>query len=244
MRWIRADLHIHSVLSPCGGLEMSPREVIARLKQYRIEWFAITDHNSMANCPAYAKVAEEAGMSFSWGVEIQSSEEIHLLAYFDDPERARAFDRELYASLLPLPNDPDFFGDQVVIDENDNILRVEQLALINSSQWDINTTVEQVEAFGGLVVPAHVDAGINSILSQLGFIPEQPEFAAFGITALLNAENWRREHPYFAQRSLIRASDAHYLDDLGKGYSELYVEDASIAELKLAAERQAGRMIK
>lgn len=223
---------------------MSPREMIARLKQYRIEWFAITDHNSMANCPAYAKVAAEAGMGYSWGVEIQSSEEIHLLAYFDDPEKAVAFDRELYASLLPLPNDPDFFGDQVVIDENDNILRVEQLALINSSQWDINTTVEQVEAFGGLVVPAHVDAGINSILSQLGFIPDKPEFAAFGITALLNADAWRSEHPYFAQRSLIRASDAHYLDDIGKGYSELYVENASIAELKLAAERQAGRMIK
>ena len=129
MRWIRADLHIHSVLSPCGGLEMSPADLISRLKEYKIEWFAITDHNSMANCPAYAAVAAKAGMAFSWGVEIQTSEEIHLLAYFDDHQKAQVFDNELYSSMLPLPNDPDFFGDQVVIDENENILRVEQLAL-------------------------------------------------------------------------------------------------------------------
>lgn len=244
MRWIRADLHIHSVLSPCGGLEMSPGDLIKRLKEYKIEWFAITDHNSMANCPAYAAAAAKAGMAFSWGVEIQTSEEIHLLAYFDDPAKAQVFDNELYSSMLPLPNDPDFFGDQVVIDENENILRVEQLALMNSSTWDLNTAVDMVEAYGGLAVPAHVDATVNSILSQLGFMPDQPEFQLFGITALLDAEKWRREQPYFSGRALLRASDAHYLTDVGSGYSELYLEEASVAELKMAARQLSGRTMR
>ncbi len=92
--------HFHSVLSPCGGLEMSPSALVNRLQELGIEWFAITDHNSMANCPAYQAVALKAGLAFSWGVEIQTMEEIHLLAYFDDPAQAQAFDQELYNSTF------------------------------------------------------------------------------------------------------------------------------------------------
>jgi PHP family Zn ribbon phosphoesterase len=244
MRWFRADLHIHSVLSPCGGLEMSPKALVARLKECEIDWFAITDHNSMANCPAYAKVAKKAELYFSWGVEIQSSEEIHILAYFDVQEQAQAFDRELYASLLPIENDANFFGDQVIIDENENIISMEQRALINSSLWDLSHVVKKIRAYGGFAVPAHVDAGTNSIISQLGFMPEEPTFELFGLTAGMNEESWKDEQPYFAKRSFLKASDAHYLADIGSGYSELYLENASIAELRKAALKQDGRTIK
>jgi len=223
---------------------MAPRAVMHRLKQCGVQWLAITDHNSMANCPAYEKVAREEGLHYSWGVEIQSAEEIHILAYWDDCEQAKAFDEQLYCSLLPLPNDPDFFGDQVIIDENENILRVELRALINSSQWNLSTVVERVEAFGGLAVPAHIDASVNSIISQLGFIPQEPVFKVFGITAALNAEAWRGQNPYFGDKSLIRASDAHYLEDIGKGYSEVYLADPSIKEIALAAQKADGRQIK
>ncbi|MDY0150916.1 MAG: PHP domain-containing protein [Candidatus Cloacimonas sp.] len=244
MRWFKADLHIHSVLSPCGGLEMSPLALMKRLKECSVEWLAITDHNSMANCPAYEKVAKREGLFFSWGVEIQSAEEIHVLAYFDDSAAAQAFDAELHSSLFPLENDADFFGDQVIIDENENILRVEQTALINSSSWDLSMVVDRVQAFGGLAVPAHVDASVNSILSQLGFMPEEPEFALFGITARLDVCAWLSEQPYFAAKSLLRASDAHYLADIGSGYSELYLKSACVAELQKAATLTAGRFIK
>lgn len=223
---------------------MSPRAVVRRLKECGIQWMAITDHNSMANCPAYEKAALAEGLSFTWGVEIQSSEEIHILAYFDDPEAAQEFDKELYESLLPLANDPDFFGDQVIIDENENILRVEQRALINSSQWDLNTVAERIESHGGLAVPAHIDAGVNSILSQLGFIPAVPAFRLFGITASLNAAQWAGQNPFFADKSLLRASDAHYLSDLGSGYSELFVDNASVSELLKAAAGIDARSIK
>ncbi|MDD4309271.1 MAG: PHP domain-containing protein [Candidatus Cloacimonetes bacterium] len=244
MRWIRADLHIHSVLSPCGGLEMSPGALMQRAKDFNIEWIAITDHNSMANCPAYQKIANSAGIAFSWGVEIQSAEEIHLLAYFDDSTQAEEFDAELYKSLLPLDNDADFFGDQVIIDENENILRVEQRALINSSIWDLNTVVNRVHEFGGMVFPAHVDASVNSIISQLGFLPKEPEFQLFGITAGMNVENWLKQQPVFVGKSLIRASDAHYLADIGTGYSELFIDNACVAELQKAALHIDGRCIR
>lgn len=223
---------------------MSPRAVIKRLRECGIEWFAITDHNSLANCPAYARVAAEEGIYFSWGVEIQSAEEIHILAYFDAPEQAILFDKELYDSLLPIANDPDFFGDQVIIDENENILRVEQRALINSSLWDLNTVVERIETFGGLAVPAHVDASVNSILSQLGFLPETPHFDLFGITAGLDVEIWTVKHPEFRAGKLLRASDAHYLSDIGKGSSQLYLDNPCVSEIKQAALGEPGYLIR
>lgn len=244
MRWLRADLHIHSVLSPCGSLEMAPHDLVKRLQECKIDWFAITDHNTMANCPAYAAVAEAAGLFFSWGVEIQTSEEIHILAYFDAPKQAQDFDKELYSSLLPLENDPDYFGDQVVIDENENIIRVEQRALINSSLWDLSLAVERIRDYGGFAVPAHVDAGVNSIISQLGFMPDEPAFDLFGVTAGLDMQDWRTRQPYFARRSLLKASDAHYLADIGSGYSELYLEEPTVAELRKAALNLDRRIIK
>ncbi len=240
---LRADLHIHSVLSPCGGLEMSPKAIIQRLKYFGIQWMAITDHNSMQNCPAYEMVAKNEGLYYSWGVEIQSIEEIHLLAYFDDSSSAKEFDSELYNSLLPINNDVDFWGDQVIIDENENILRVEQRALINSSQWDLNTVAEKVQAYNGLVVPAHIDAGVNSIISQLGFMPSEPELKLFGITAMLDIKSWLTEHPDFEDKVFLRASDAHYLNDIGKGYSIITEAEATVQELILAAKGVSGRKI-
>jgi len=197
----------------------------------------------MANCPAYQKVAEKEGLFFTWGVEIQSVEEIHLLAYFEDSSSAEKFNTELYESLFPLDNDPDFFGDQVIIDENENILRVEPRALINSSQWNLNTVVEKVQAYNGLVVPAHIDSSVNSILSQLGFIPEVPQFQLFGISACLDVKSWVQDNPYFKDKVFLRASDAHYLNDIGKGYSIITVEKPAVQELFLAAKGCGRRKI-
>ncbi|MCB5265996.1 MAG: PHP domain-containing protein [Candidatus Cloacimonetes bacterium] len=243
MQSFRADLHIHSVLSPCGGLEMSPSALVMRFKELGITWFAITDHNSMGNCPAYAAVAQKAGLSFTWGVEIQTVEEVHLLAYFDDPSQARAFDQELYRSLLPLENDPEFFGDQVIIDENENILRVESRALINSSLWDLATATQQISAFGGLAVPAHIDADVNSIISQLGFLPPSPDFELLGITAKLDLPRYLDQHPELAAKAFIRASDAHYLADIGHGSCIIRVQEPTAQEILRAARKTDGRYI-
>jgi hypothetical protein len=197
----------------------------------------------MANCATYASVAKQAGLAFSWGVELQTSEEIHLLVYFDDPEAAQAFDAELYASLLPLDNDPDFFGDQVVIDENEQILRMENRALINSTLWDLTDACETARSYGGFVVPAHVDAGTNSILSQLGMMPEEPVFDAFGITAGLDTAKFVSRNPWFQGKSLFRSSDAHYLADLGTGIARVYCQEPTVKELQLACKSLDNRRI-
>lgn len=222
---------------------MSPPVVIKRLQELGIQWFAITDHNSMANCPAFASLAQRCGLAFTWGVEIQTIEEIHLLAYFDDSKKALAFDELLYGSLLPIENDPDFFGDQVVVDENENIIRMETRALINSSSWDLDETVNMVQSFDGFVIPAHVDAAVNSIISQLGFLPPAPEFPVLGISAGLDLEAYLSSNPHLAEKTFLRASDAHYLNDLRYETCIISAYQATVSELIKAARKIDGRMI-
>lgn len=241
MKWYKADLHIHSVLSPCGDLEMSPSHVIPVLLEKGIDIFAITDHNRMKNFPAFQKVAFRNGITCIPGIEVQTQEEVHLLALFDDHAQAEAFEEELYSTLLPIDNDPDYFGDQVIIDENENILDVESRALINSSMWTLDEAVEKVREYGGLCYPAHEDAMTNSITAQLGFIPENLNFIAVGITAKCNLENLFTKFPYFKKYALVRSSDAHYVKDIGSGITEFFLEKPTIAEIELALQGIDGR---
>lgn len=222
---------------------MSPRALMQRIKQLNIEWIAITDHNTLANCTAYAKVAENEGIAFTYGVEIQTMEEIHLLAYFDDKVNAMEFDQLLYTALPDIKNDTDFFGDQPIIDEHENIIRLEQRALSNSVCWDLEATVDKVKNFGGFCVPAHIDAEANSILGQIGFIPDNLDFPLLGITSMLDLDQFKDLHPELRQHSFLRASDAHYITDLGCGLSQIKVMQPSVAELVMAARQQSYRII-
>lgn len=223
---------------------MSPTAVVSRSLELGLDWISITDHNSMANCPAYEMVALRNGLAFTWGVEIQTAEEIHLLAYFDDPYKASSFDKLLYESLLPIPNDAEYFGDQVIIDENENIINVVDKALINSSIWGIDEAVQIVKEHTGYCVPAHIDAQANSIIGQLGFIPDPDVFDAFGITARLDVARFVAEYPGIKRHSLLRSSDAHYLSDLGSGFTDLYINKPTMAELLLAIDGMDNREIK
>ena len=241
LNWYRADLHIHSVLSPCGGLEMSAKNVMQRVKELGISIIAITDHNSMANCAVYKQAAEEMGITCFWGVEIQTSEEIHLIALFASEIEAQSFDKELYQSLLPIDNNPDFFGDQVVIDKDENIVCFETRALINSSMWSLDEVVEKLKGYDSFFYPAHIDAEAFSVLGQLGFLPTELKFDALGVTASCNLERFLTSNPTLKGYSLLKSSDAHYLKDLGSGYTDFYLEKPTLNEMRLACQNKCTR---
>lgn len=243
MKWYHADLHIHSVLSPCGDLDMSPQNVVNILKSKGIDIFAITDHNRMLNYKAYLQKAEESGITCLLGVEIQTSEEIHLVALFDDHKKGFNFQNELYDSLIPIKNDPEYFGDQVILGENEEILGFEERALINSSMWTLDECYEKVLEYDGFCFPAHEDASSYSITAQLGFIPEYPDFKAIGITAHCNTENLFTKYPQLKKYTLIRSSDAHYPKDIASGYSRFYIEAPTVQEIQKACTGQDGRKI-
>ena len=244
MRWFKADLHIHSVLSPCGGLEMSPQAVMEQAQQNHIEIIAITDHNSLANCLEYEKIAKEFGIKLIYGVEVQTAEEVHAIVLFDKWLEAKEFGDNLYNSLLPIENDPDFFGDQVVINAAEEIVRLEERALINSSMWTFEEMLDMVDAYNGFVFPAHIDATAYSVIAQLGFIPEHKSIIAVGLTAKCDIDKLLAVYGYLEKYTFIRNSDAHYLAQIGSAYTEFYLEEATVAEIIKACKREDGRMTK
>jgi PHP family Zn ribbon phosphoesterase len=243
LKKFKIDLHNHSVLSPCGGLEMSPVAVIDRAKELGLDMIAITDHNSCKNCQAYYELGKQEGLVVICGVEIQTMEEIHVVALFSSVAEAMRFDEEVYEALLPIENNPDYFGDQVIVDKDENIIGIEDRALINSVIWDFETTVNKVKEYDSICFPAHIDAQTNSVISQLGFLPPNLAIDGVGITARCNISSFLAENKYLANLTVIRNSDAHYLNDMGSGSCFARLEEASFSELKKAFAKQEGREI-
>ena len=86
MNFYKGDLHIHSVLSPCGDLNMSPVNIIDEALKKGLHLIAITDHNSTRHCELSISLGEEKGLFVIPGCEITSKEEVHCLVFLEDLE--------------------------------------------------------------------------------------------------------------------------------------------------------------
>lgn len=216
---------------------MSPQAIVNAAVDRGIDLIALTDHNTCAMGSIVAHTAEKAGLAFLYGIEIQTREEVHLLAYFNDGEACRALSEEVYACLPDIANDPEYFGDQVIVDEEENIVRTEERLLLNSITLSLEDATERVRAHGGLPVPAHVDRTGFGLLGQLGFFPET---IAFPIV-----EVWGAMVPSECEgMAILRSSDAHEPEQIGRRTTVLTVERVSVEEILLAAAGVDGRSIR
>lgn len=231
-----ADLHIHTCLSPCGDLRMSPRVIVETALAQGLDLISVTDHNTCGMAGTVGDLARENGLSFLYGIEVQTQEEVHLLAYFDDLDSCTAFSAEIYPFLPDVPNDPVHFGDQVVVDATDEIIRVEPRLLLNSVTLSLEEVVARVRNRGGLAVPAHVDRTGFGIMYQLGFIPPG---LGFSIIELDGDEI----PPGCEKYAVLHSSDAHYPEEIGRRTSLLTLERVSVEELRRAAVGVGGRSI-
>lgn len=220
----RADFHIHSCLSPCASLEMSPLAIVEQAKAVGLNAIALSDHNCGFNLPAFATVCEQQGMDCLYGVETTSVEEAHVLCLFDQLDAAVEWGRLVYESLPPVPNRPDRFGDQPIIDEHEEILGFAEKFLISASAYDVGSMVKQVHALAGLCIPAHIDRQVFGMIFQLGFLPDEPfdavELTASGDPALADG------YP------VIRNSDAHDLATLGSAFTTFDVPALSVDAIR------------
>ena len=153
----KADLHIHTVLSPCGDLEMSPINIVERALARGLDMIAISDHNTTRQVKVTQKIGKEKGLFVLGGVEVTSQEEAHCLAYFETDAQLDAFQDFLDLHLPKIPNDEDRFGYQLIVDENEEIVGEEEFHLLNAIDVDVDGIYEEVHRFGGLFVPAHVN---------------------------------------------------------------------------------------
>ncbi len=208
---------------------MSPRAIAAAAVAAGLDLIALTDHNAAHNVPAFAAACRERGVAALYGCEATSSEEVHVLAFFEDERNAIAFGEEVYGSLPDLLHDPLGFGDQVVVDEAELIVEALQKRLISATPWSLTELGRLVHDRRGLFVPAHIDRASFSVWSQLGFLPEDDYDAVE-----------RDHHPDVRIDSgdlpVIAGSDAHEPGQIGRRWTEFEGARPGFAALRTALE--------
>ncbi|MBF0472722.1 MAG: PHP domain-containing protein [Nitrospirae bacterium] len=226
-----ADLHIHSCLSPCSELDMTPRAIVNKAIEQGIDIIAITDHNSMRNVPAAIAAASGTRLTVLTGMEITTCEEIHILALFDSNNFNNDFNEIIYSNLPDIKNNVKHFGYQIVVNCDDEVIEFVPRLLISSIMIELEPVLGLIHKFNGIAIPAHIDKEQFSIISQIGFIPE-----GLKVEALEVSRNTSEEEKIILskkyQRPIVSFSDAHFLSDFGSNLSELYLEAPTFDEIK------------
>lgn len=212
----RCDLHIHSCLSPCADLLMTPGNIIKAALRVGLDCIAITDHNTAGNVEVAIKMARGSGLQIIPGMEVETREEVHLLCFFPVLEALLEWDQVVQRNLPEIKNDEEFFGYQLYTDDSDEYIAKEERLLTIASKLSFNEVVEGVTKLGGMVIPAHVDRPANSIIGQLGFIPTDAGFNIIEISRNTTVGKVLEKYPYLSKYSYITGSDSHYLTDIGK----------------------------
>lgn len=232
MKTVKADLHLHTVLSPCGDLEMSPSAILETAKAKKLDIIGVTDHNSTRQAGIIRDMGREAGIFVMTGAEVTTREEAHCLAFFPADGPLSLFQDYLDAHLPDFPNDPDKFGYQVVADGNDRIVYEEKRLLISALDQSLEEIERQVHTLEGIFIPAHIDKSRFSILSQLGFIPPGLCCDALELSPYAAYDIFIQNYPYLKKYPFIQSSDAHYLKDIGKVSTSLTLEEISFSAIR------------
>jgi 3',5'-nucleoside bisphosphate phosphatase len=239
----RADLHVHTVLSPCAQIEMIPPLIVQRALENHIHLIAITDHNASANIIAVQKAASGTELIVLPGMELQTREEVHVLCLFDTLDQISTFQNFVDEHLPDLKNNPDFFGEQFVVDETGEFIRSEEKLLLISTNIDFKEAWYKVNELGGLFIPAHVNRKAFGLLENLGLVPDDIPIEALEISRHLKFDQAYQLFPQLRGYPLIQNGDVHGIDEfLGSTY--FTIAYPNIDELRKAIKGQSGRKVK
>ncbi|MBN1270936.1 MAG: PHP domain-containing protein [Candidatus Aminicenantes bacterium] len=240
LKTFKADLHIHTCLSPCTELDMSPSNIIASAKNSGISILGICDHNSTENSLAVMKAAIKTDINVIPGMEVTSQEEVHVLALFDDWENANKLQNHVYKNL-PGENDEKTFGMQVLVNEKEEVLGFSQKLLIGATIIPLDEIIRLTHQYDGIAIASHIDREAFSIIGQLGFIPENIELDAVEVSSRISIEEAR--NIYSDRYPITCSSDAHHPEDIGKGQTSFLLKAGTVAEIKKALKNKEGRKI-
>jgi PHP family Zn ribbon phosphoesterase len=243
-RVYRCDLHIHTCLSPCAELSLYPSALVRRARTAKLDIIAVCDHNATENCPYVlrAAAAEGGALAVLPGMEITSREEVHLLALFDRLEPLARLQETVYAHL-PGENDEARFGCQAIVNDRDEVEGFNHRLLIGATELGLDELLERIHRLGGIAIASHIDRGCFSVLSQLGYLDPSMPFDALEVTQRTGLEGARQRYPELDRYPFLTSSDAHRLEEIGQGVTEMVLETPGIGELKRAFAGQGGRRI-
>lgn len=218
------DLHIHSCLSPCADNDMTPCNIAGMAAINGLGIVALTDHNSTKNCRAFFAAARRHGIVPIAGMELTTAEDVHIVCLFPSLEAAEEFDGEYQSFRILYKNRKDIFGDQLILDEEDNVIGEEEHLLLNASTLSIEEAVRLARKYGAAVFPAHIDRDENGIIASLGCVPETPRFSAIEFRYGENAAAYIEKYSLSGKR-ILTDSDAHYLWDINEAKNYIELED-------------------
>lgn len=237
------DLHFHSCLSPCGDDDMTPNNMAGMGVVAGLHIMGLTDHNSCRNCPAFFKAAQANGIVPVAGMELTTAEDIHLVCLFENLEDALRFNDEVDTRRILIKNRTDIFGEQLMMDENDEITGSEENLLPNATTITVDEAPEIVGSFNGICYPAHIDREANGIITTLGVFPDSPYFPCAELHDFENEDLYREKYEVLKDKPFVFSSDAHYLWDInGKlHYFELDCDENPAAIRKALFEKLRGQ---
>ena len=215
-------LHTHSALSPCGDNDMTVNNMLHMAVLNGLQVFAITDHNSCKNCPAAMEVAKDLPLDLIPGMELCTSEEVHVMCLFPQLDNAMAFDAYVHDRLPAVENQPEIFGEQRILNAADEIIGYEPYLLINATTISIEEVGGLVRHFGGICYPAHLDKSSTSVFSNLGYFSADWGFGAVEFAHRARVAEFAGRIPGFDQLLVLHSSDAHYLWDIAQGENFLF----------------------
>ena len=212
------DLHMHSCLSPCAEDEMTPNNICNMALIKGLEIIAVTDHNSTRQLPAVHEAAVNCGIRLLYGTEIQTSEEVHVLGLFRKLEDSQTFQTWIDERMPGIKNDPAFFGNQLLMNGQDEVIGIEDNLLLVSLDATLEETVDAIHAYGGKVILAHVLDRQNSVTTQLGFIPIGLAYDGLEVKSEEQKLRVLETHPWIKEEDTywFIDSDAHRLIDMSE----------------------------
>ena len=216
------DFHIHTALSPCGDNDMTPNNVVNMSLLKGLDIIAVTDHNSMQNDAAVAEVGKRNGLIVVFGMEIETAEDVHVVALFPDGKSARKVQDIIYRHMNGIGNRTEIFGEQRILNDQDELQGSVDQLLITAASLMIEEVFQIVTDAGGVCIPAHVDRDSHSILSNLGMIPEDLPVKNIEISRDCDRVTFLGANPGLKRYGVLRSSDAHYLWDISE--RENYIE--------------------
>lgn len=238
------DLHIHSLLSPCGDLDMSPRVIVERSVAAGLDAIAVCDHNATMQTPLIRKLGMERGLAVFYGIELTTREEAHCVAILPDGQTASRLQEWVDDHIVKVENVPEKFGDQVWVDGNEDIAGLVEWYLNSPIDRSVEEIAAEVKGLGGLFIPAHIDRMVNSLIGQLGFLSPSLPVDAIEYNFPERLEDLRSHgHRYIDGYTSYTASDAHFPNLIGANPSWLYAESRKFSELRMAFAREGGRRI-
>ena len=225
------DLHIHTALSPCGDMDMTPNNIVNMSVLNGLDMIAITDHNTIGNAAAVMECAKGKPLIVVPGMELETAEEAHFVCLFPSLEQAQQFAQWLAPFHAPIQNRPDIFGEQALMDHTDTITGYESRMLVTASTCSVWDAAPAVREIGGIIYPAHVDRDSYSIITNLGTVPSDLAFTAVEFSRHATREGLLSQCPYLTDYRLITGSDAHYLGDIYENENVLELDELSVNAL-------------